>query len=80
MSLRDRGRAGQTFEVDEAVRRVLSRWSKEKGTPIGLSNLEAGLRRLDPQQRRQLVERLAEVSLGLLFVIERLEAEAALDG
>ena len=76
MSLRDRRRAGQAFEVDEAVRRVLARWSKERGTPLGLSNLEAGLRKLDLSQRRQLVDRLAEVSLGLLFIIERLEDEA----
>lgn len=71
MSLRDRLRANQSFEVDDAVRKVLARWSKERGTKAGLRNLEQGIRRLDPEQRRQLVDRLAEISLGLLFVIDR---------
>lgn len=75
MSLRDRLRANEAFEVDEPVRRVLARWSKERGTKLGLANLEAGLRRLDGKQRKQLVDRLAEISLGLLFVIEQQDEE-----
>jgi len=77
MSLRDRLRANQSFEVDEPVRKVLARWSKQRGTKAGLRDLEQGVRRLSPAQRRQLVDRLAEISLGLLFVIERGEGEEA---
>lgn len=71
MSLRDKLRANQAFEVDDAVRKVLARWSKERGAPGAIRNLEQGVRRLSPEQRRQLVDRLAEISLGLLFVLDR---------
>ncbi len=77
MSLRDRLRANQTFEVDDAVRKVLARWSKEQGTRAGLANLEQGVRRLTLKQRRQLADRLAEISLGMLFIIEQTELRTA---
>lgn len=77
MSLRDRLRANQTFEIDDAVRKVLARWSKEQGTRAGLANLEQGVRRLTLKQRRQLADRLAEISLGMLFIIEQTQARAA---
>ncbi len=73
MSLRDRLRANQAFEVDDAVRKVLARWSKDQGAHTGLVNLEQGVLRLNLKQRRQLADRLAEISLGMLFAIEQSE-------
>jgi predicted N-formylglutamate amidohydrolase len=73
MSLRDRLRANQAFEVDDAVRKVLKRWSKEQGSRSALVNLEQGVLRLTLKQRRQLADRLAEISLGMLFAIEQSE-------
>ena len=76
MSLRDRLRANQRFDVDEKVKKILARWSKERGTKAGLQNLEMATKRLTAEQRGQLADRLAEISLGLLFVLE-LDAKAA---
>lgn len=72
MSLRDSRRMGATFEVDDAVRRVLAEWSKERDSEIGRLNLKRAVSKLSPEQRGQLVARLAEISLGQLCVLERL--------
>lgn len=71
MSLRDSDRAGRAFEVDEAVRRILAAWGKERDSEIGRMNLRRAAERLSDEQRVQLVERLAEISLGMLFILER---------
>lgn len=75
MSLFDKRRAQQRFDVDEQVKKVLARWSKERHTPHGLDNLEKGMRKLTGEQRVMLIDRLAEISLGVFFVIEKGEAE-----
>ena len=69
MSLRDPGRAGGTFEVDEPVRRVLAAWGQERDTEIGLLNLKRAAAKLNAAQKSQLIARLAEISLGQLFVL-----------
>ena len=71
MSLRDSDRAGRAFEVDEAVRRILAAWGKERDSEIGRLNLRRAAERLNDEQRVQLVERLAEISLGMLFALEK---------
>lgn len=71
MTLRDQDRAGKAFEVDEVVRRVLVAWGKERDSEIGRLNLRRAADRLSEEQRLQLVERLAEISLGLLHVLDR---------
>lgn len=73
MSLRDTGRTGKTFEVDEPVRRILAAWGKERDSEIGRLNLRRAADKLEPAQKQQLVERLAEISLGLLYVLLRAE-------
>ncbi len=70
MSLRDRDRADQVFGVDDAVRRALAAWARERDSDIGRLNLTRAAERMSDEQRRQLVERLAEISLGLLFGLE----------
>jgi len=70
MSLRDPGRAGQTFQVDDAVRRALAAWGKERDSEIGRLNLARAAQKLTADQRIQLHQRLAEISLGLLFVLQ----------
>jgi hypothetical protein len=70
MNLRDAGRSGKAFEVDEAVRRILVAWGKERDSEIGRMNLRRAADKLNDEQRRQLVERLAEISLGILCVVD----------
>ena len=72
MSLRDRGGqgGGGAFEVDEQVRKILAAWGQERDSDIGRLNLARAASKLRPEQRVQLVERLAEISLGVLFTIE----------
>jgi hypothetical protein len=60
-----------TLEIDEAVRRALAAWGKERDSEIGRLNLRRAAEKLTPEQKLQLVERLAEISLGLLYVLER---------
>jgi hypothetical protein len=69
VSLRDPKRSGQAFGVDDAVRRTLAAWGRERDSEIGRLNLSRALARMTPEQRAQIVERLAEVSLGLLFTL-----------
>lgn len=69
MSLRDPRRAGQSFGVEEPVRRALAAWGRERDSEIGRLNLARAAARMTEDQRLQLVERLAEVSLGLLFTL-----------
>jgi hypothetical protein len=71
VSLRDQDRSARAFEVDEAVRRILVAWGKERDSEIGRLNLRRAAEKLSPEQRAQLVERLAEISLGLLYVLDR---------
>lgn len=71
MSLRDEDRAGRAFEVDENVRKILAAWGKERDSEIGRMNLRRAAERLNDDQRRQLVERIAEISLGMMFALER---------
>jgi hypothetical protein len=71
MSLRGpRGAAGPGG-VDDAVRRALANWSREHDRAIAALELRRAADRLSPAQRRALVERLAEISLGLLAVLDR---------
>jgi hypothetical protein len=69
MSLRDPARAGATFQVDDAVRRALAAWGKERDSEIGRLNLARAASKLTAEQRVQLYARLAEISLGLLFTL-----------
>lgn len=71
MSLRDQQRSAKAFEVDDQVRKILAAWGKERDSEIGRLNLRRAADRLAPEQKQQLVERLAEISLGLLFVLGR---------
>lgn len=71
MSLRDPDRAGSAFEVDEPVRRILAAWGAERDSDIGRLNLSRASKKLRPEQQIQLRQRLAEVSLGVLFTIEQ---------
>lgn len=70
MSLRDPARAGATFQVDDAVRRALAAWGKERDSEIGRLNLARAAAKLTVEQRVQLYARLAEISLGLLFTLK----------
>lgn len=63
-------RRSSRYEMDDAVRRILVAWGKERDSEIGRLNLKRAARKLKPEQRRELVERLAEISLGLLFALE----------
>lgn len=69
MSLRDPKRANQTFSVEEPVRRALAAWGRERDSEIGRLNLSRAAGKMTEEQRAQLFERLAEVSLGLLFTL-----------
>ena len=71
MSLRDKQRGAQTFEIDDAVKRILAAWAKERDSDVGRLNLQRAAQRLDDRQRAQLIERLAEIGLGLLYVLEK---------
>lgn len=75
MSLRDRLRSQETFEVDDAVRRILADWGKEKDPDIGRLELARAARRLTPEQRNVLIARLSEISLGVLAALEFAEAK-----
>ncbi len=81
MSLRDKQRAASTFgplAVDDSVRRILADWGKERDSDLGRLHLSRAAAKLSPEHRAQLVARLAEISLGLFFVLERAsESEAA---
>lgn len=70
MSLRDRLRAKETFEVDDAVRRILKTWGQEKDADVARLELARAARRLNAEQRNVLIARLAEISLGVLAAIE----------
>ena len=70
MSLRDKARAGTEYSIDESLGKILSQWSKERDSDIGRLNLSRAAARLKPEQKAQLIERLAEISLALLFVLE----------
>ncbi len=69
MSLRDPQRAGTAFQVDDAVRRALAAWGKERDSEIGRLNLARAASKMTPEQQAQLRMRLAEISLGLLFTL-----------
>lgn len=57
------------FQVDPKVRKILADWGQARGTEVALMELKRQVQRLGPEERAQLVERLAEISLGLLFVL-----------
>jgi uncharacterized tellurite resistance protein B-like protein len=69
VSLRDPKRASDAFQVDDAVRRALAAWGKERDSEIGRLNLQRAAARLTEPQRAQLVHRLAEIALGVLFTL-----------
>ncbi len=71
MSLFDKKRSGEAFELDDAVRRVLAAWSQERDTEIGVLNLKRAAAKLTKEQKEQLIGKLAEISLGQLFVLTR---------
>jgi hypothetical protein len=70
MSLRDKNRANKHFAIDESLGKILGQWSKERDSDIGRLNLSRAAARLRPEQKAQLIERLAEISLALLFVLD----------
>lgn len=72
MSLRDPDRAGQVFAVDEAVARVLRRWSKKSGAEAD-ATLRRAMAELSRAQQSQLLLRLSEISLGRLRVIQYIQ-------
>ncbi len=65
-----RGKGTQDFALDDAVKRILVTWSQERDSEVGRLNLQRAVQKLTPAKRQQLIERLAEVSLGLLAVID----------
>jgi hypothetical protein len=69
LSLRDPNRSEGSFQIDDAVRRVLAAWGRERDSEIGRLNLSRAHARLTEEQRQQLRARLAEISLGLLFTL-----------
>ncbi|MCC7386675.1 MAG: hypothetical protein IT384_32860 [Deltaproteobacteria bacterium] len=69
MSLRDPNRAAEAFQVDDVVRRALAAWGQERDSEIGRLNLGRAAAKMTPEQKAQLVARLAEISLGLLFTL-----------
>ncbi len=71
MNLRDSNRTGKSFEVDETVRRILVAWGKERDSEIGRMSLRRAAEKLNAEQRKQLIDRLAEIGLGILCVIEK---------
>jgi hypothetical protein len=70
MALRDADRSGRAFNVDEPVRRLLAEYAQARDSDLGRLNLARGVVRLSLEQKAQLVERLAEISLGLLFALD----------
>jgi hypothetical protein len=64
---------GRTFSVDETVRKILADWGRERDSDIGRLNLGRAAARLSQEQRTQLLERVAEISLGVLFAIDAAE-------
>jgi len=70
LSLRDKDRAQAHFAIDESLGKILAQWSQERDSDIGRLNLSRASARLRPEQKAQLIERLAEISLALLFVLE----------
>lgn len=77
MGLKDRLR-GPAFELDDAVRRVLVEWGKEHDPALSRLVLKRALMKLKPEQKKQLMQRLAEVALGQLFILDK-EAQSAAD-
>ena len=77
MSLRDKDRADAQFAIDDSLGKILGRWSKERDSDIGRLNLSRSAAKLKPEQKRQLTERLAEISLALLFVLQEQSSESA---
>ena len=71
MSLFDKNRSKEAFELDDAVRRVLASWSQERDTEIGFLNLKRAVSKLNREQKAQLIGKLAEISLGQLFALAR---------
>ena len=59
------------FQVDPRVRKLLADWGRDRGTEPGLMELRRQAQKLNPEQRAQLTQRLAEISLGMLFVLGR---------
>ena len=57
--------------MDDAVRRILVAWGRERDAEIGRLDLKRAVARLKPEQHRELVDRFAEISLGLLFALEK---------
>ncbi len=76
MTLRDTERADAAFAVDEAVKRALEGWGKARDPELGRAMLAEAADRMTPDQRAQLRARLAEVSLGILFVLENAPQKA----
>ena len=69
MSLKDPARAREVFDVDESVAKILKVWGKERDADVARVQLARAASRLQPEQREQLVARLAEISLGVLFTL-----------
>jgi len=76
MSLRDKDRADAQFTIDDGLGKILGQWSKERDSDIGRLNLSRSAAKLKPEQKRQLIERLAEISLALLFVLQEESANS----
>lgn len=59
------------FEIDDAVRRALAAWGQERDPDIGRLNLKRAFAKLTVEKKAQLIERVAEISLAQLLVIDQ---------
>lgn len=64
------------FQVDPRVRKILADWGQSRGSELGLLELRRNGQKLPAEQREQLILRLAEISLGLLFVVQERDRPA----
>lgn len=71
MTPRGSDRTRAFLEMDDSVRRALAGWAKERDSDLGRLNLKRAIVRLTPPQRRQLIGRLVEISLGVLFILDQ---------
>ena len=54
--------------VDPMVKRALAQWAEERDSDVGRGRLARAMGRMGPGQKRQLLLRLATISLALLHV------------
>ena len=59
-----------SLRLDDAVKRVLRAWSQERDPRLQRLVLRRAQLRLTADQRLQLIDRLAEISLGHLAALQ----------